>query len=85
MGETGTGKTENIKLYKTLSQSTMKILNVHAGLKQEQIIDFIKSAQKYIEDTNHKKKIILFFDEINTNKNISGLLKEILIDRRFLG
>ena len=29
--------------------------------------------------------MILFFDEINTNKNISGLLKEILIDKKFLG
>ncbi len=33
MGETGTGKTENIRLYKTISQSEMRILNVHAGLK----------------------------------------------------
>ena len=29
--------------------------------------------------------MVLFFDEINTNKNISGLLKEILIDRRLEG
>jgi hypothetical protein len=31
------------------------------------------------------KKVIIFFDEINTNQNISGLLKEIFIDRCVLG
>jgi hypothetical protein len=29
--------------------------------------------------------VILFFDEINTNSNISGLLKEIFIDRHIQG
>ncbi len=28
---------------------------------------------------------ILFFDEVNTNENVSGLLKEIIIDRHFRG
>lgn len=32
-----------------------------------------------------KRKIILFFDEINTNTLVSGLLKEIFIDRHILG
>ena len=32
-----------------------------------------------------KRKIILFFDEINTNVNISGLLKEIFVDRHING
>ena len=27
----------------------------------------------------------MFFDEINTNENVSGLLKEILIDRHLKG
>lgn len=31
------------------------------------------------------QKIILFFDEINTNSNVSGILKEVLIDRTLLG
>ena len=30
-------------------------------------------------------KIILFFDEINTNQNIDGVLKEILLDRKLKG
>ena len=29
--------------------------------------------------------MLLFFDEINTNDNISGLLKEILVDRTIEG
>lgn len=29
--------------------------------------------------------MILFFDEINTNVNVSGVLKEILIDRHYFG
>jgi hypothetical protein len=29
--------------------------------------------------------VILFFDEINTNVNINGLFKEIMIDRHFNG
>jgi E3 ubiquitin-protein ligase RNF213 len=28
---------------------------------------------------------MLFFDEINTNENIAGLLKEILVDHRMEG
>ncbi len=29
--------------------------------------------------------MILFFDEINTNPNVSGMITEVLIDRRLLG
>lgn len=29
--------------------------------------------------------MILFFDEINTNPNVSGILKELLVDRKLLG
>jgi hypothetical protein len=31
------------------------------------------------------KRVIVFFDEINTNKNIGGLFKEILIDKQING
>lgn len=30
-------------------------------------------------------KIVLFFDEVNTNDNINGLIKEIIVDRCLLG
>lgn len=29
--------------------------------------------------------VVLFFDEINTNENVEGLLKEIVIDRMLDG
>jgi hypothetical protein len=28
---------------------------------------------------------VIFFDEINTNENINGILKEIVVDRQFMG
>lgn len=33
----------------------------------------------------NEAKLILFFDEINTNQNVDGILKEILIDRKLNG
>lgn len=38
-----------------------------------------------IEMSKNKHKMIVFFDEFNTNKNISGLFKEIIIDRKLKG
>lgn len=31
------------------------------------------------------QNVLLFFDEVNTNYNVNGLLKEILVDRRCMG
>jgi len=38
-----------------------------------------------LEGAEKSKKVILFLDEINTNHLCSGLLKEIIIDKRFEG
>ena len=40
---------------------------------------------KRVSNKKEKRKVIIFFDEINTNSNISGLLKEIFVDRHILG
>ncbi len=32
-----------------------------------------------------KSRIILFFDEINTNQNVGGILKELLVDKKLNG
>ena len=49
----------------------------------------LKSLLKsFVEDKKREyknKRIVLFFDEINTNKNVSGVLKEILVDRHLFG
>ena len=58
-------------------------LNVHAGITKKDILLTVKKAENTVQNT--KNRIVLFFDEINTNTNISGLLKEILLDRRIEG
>ena len=42
-------------------------------------------AEMFHEGQVDKKKIVLFLDEINTNENINGPLKELLIDRKIRG
>jgi len=44
------------------------------------MIDAIKDAKK-----SPARLVIIFLDEINTNENISGVLKEIIVDQRLLG
>lgn len=48
----------------------------------EQCTDILKQN---ISERNSDFKVVMFFDEINTNKNISGILKEILVDRHLNG
>lgn len=36
-------------------------------------------------EKEQNSKIFIFFDEFNTNSNISGLFKEIIIDRKING
>jgi hypothetical protein len=49
------------------------------------MIDFKNFEISEEEDKFYKRKIILFFDEINTNENITGVLQDILINRRIKG
>eukprot|EP00347_Sterkiella_histriomuscorum_P013947 403362749 len=113
MGETGVGKTVLIEYLKDVLNWQYAKLNVHEGVTEEKIIEFVEKAnlvasgrvQSYSElqnktqieiqnliqnDIPQSKKpepqnVILFFDEVNTNYNISGLIKEILMDRRCMG
>ena len=84
MGETGIGKTAVIKLLSYIMDMEFLTLDVHAGIDKNTIIETVEKAER-ISATNENNKVALFFDEINTNANISGLLKEILIDRRMEG
>jgi hypothetical protein len=63
----------------------MRILNVHAGLNKNDIINFVSQANEDLINSFYYKKIILFFDEVNTNSVVSGLMKEIIVDRKFQG
>ena len=70
MGETGCGKTSLIRKLSELinnGQSNMKILNIHAGIKDKEIVDFLKAKKnqnnqtileeaKQLYISEHKKK-----------------------------
>ena len=73
---------------------------MHAGLSQQHIRDWVINTlfcygydmEEVMYDEKVKweewesaHKLILFFDEINTNPNVGGILKEILVDRKMLG
>lgn len=75
MGQTGIGKTALVKLLTSIMDQKFYILNIHAGITDKKIIKFVKDIEKQEENC------VLFFDEINTNENVKGLLKEIIIDR----
>ena len=79
MGETGIGKTALVKLLSSIMLMKFDTLNVHAGINSNEIIEFVN---KY---SNNDDDIVLFFDEINTNQHVEGLLKDIVIDRMLDG
>lgn len=100
MGETGVGKTILIQYLSQLIDGQIETLNVHAGLSQQNIRDWVTNTllchgfdlemKEYPDHVGWTEwegatKLILFFDEINTNPNVSGILKEILVDRKMLG
>ena len=98
MGETGCGKTALItKLNQLLNNGeiTVKIINIHPGIKDEDICQEIKKidkeARKLLDSNINDKKslkenneIWVFFDEINTCQSFS-LLTEIFINRTYNG
>ena len=100
MGETGCGKTSLIKILANLlnrGKKNLKIMNIHAGIKDKDIIDFIEKVNNEINsginenqnnNNNNNKtytdKIWVFFDEINTC-NSMGLLSEIFYNHSYYG
>lgn len=79
MGETGIGKTALVKCLSSIMTIKFDTLNINASINSNDIKEFV---QKY---NNSGEKVLLFFDEINTNENIGGILKEIIIDRKLDG
>ncbi|KAL4434976.1 hypothetical protein ABPG74_017732 [Tetrahymena malaccensis] len=82
MGETGIGKTVNIQILSQIMGFKFEILRLSAGTTVDQIISFMKNVKKELNDNS---KVVIFFDEINTNQNIYGLLKEIFIEKSMNG
>ncbi len=79
MGETGCGKTSLIRIISKLRGNDMEILNIHAGISNKDIINFVneKNLIKDNNDENLDKKIWVFLDEINTC-NSMGLISEMM-------
>lgn len=84
MGETGVGKTAIINCLADVINYRFVRLDVHAGITEQTIIDFVNEANEYSR-LNPDRITIIFFDEVNTNTNVQGLFKEIIIDRHLLG
>ena len=110
MGETGCGKTFLIRMMSQIyskkdikkkdkekkCENILKIKNIHAGITEDNIIEFMKKevipqAMKFDDKNkeNRKKnkneeKIWVFFDEINTS-TCMGLIAEIMCNKTMRG
>lgn len=102
MGETGCGKTSLIRIIANISklknpeikieENNMKIFNIHAGITDNDIIEWIKKNNLLEVENNSEiiikknlcPKILVFFDEINTC-NSMGLISEILCKHTIQG
>ena len=88
MGETGCGKTSLIKILSSLLNKgfmNLKIMNIHAGIEDKDIIEFIEEVNNeaiLLNNNNSNDKIWVFFDEINTC-NSMGLLSEIFYNHSY--
>ena len=87
MGETGCGKTELIRqLIKMLNKGKEEFLiikTMHSGIKESEIIEIIKEAEKKLEKSK-SNMICVFFDEINTTSLLSKM-KEIFVNHSLNG
>ncbi|RIA83302.1 hypothetical protein C1645_834051 [Glomus cerebriforme] len=79
-GEAGCGKTSLIGFLAGVVEVEFKALNLHAGITDQNIKDFMKESDKKAQNN----EIWLFFDEINTCNHI-GLLADLIAHRMLDG
>ena len=94
MGETGVGKTKIFEMLSTLygkGNLNWKKLEIHAGITDEDIVNFIEKIikednEKNIEIKNESNRdlVWVFLDEINTCNSL-GLITEIMCRHTYLG
>ena len=84
IGETGCGKTSMIRyLIEHIKKEKLRILNIHSGITDKDIINFIYNAQQELLEKKDKR-IWVFFDEINTCDYLD-LLSEIICEHKMKG
>ncbi|CAG8466565.1 13541_t:CDS:10 [Ambispora gerdemannii] len=79
-GEAGCGKTSLIGFLAAVVEVKVKVLSLHAGIREDQIHDFMKQSTQLAMNS----QIWLFFDEINTCNHI-GLLADLIAHRTLSG
>ncbi|CAG8475156.1 3381_t:CDS:10, partial [Racocetra persica] len=79
-GEAGCGKTSLIQFLSIVVDVELRILNLHAGVTKQQILEFLSDAEKAAE----QNEVWLFFDEINTCNHI-GIFADLIAHRLLLG
>ena len=88
MGETGVGKTlllEMLTLLYGKGTRILKKLQIHAGITDKHIVDFIEKITEEVKNEKKENEIIwIFFDEINTCNSL-GLITEIMCHHTYLG
>lgn len=85
MGETGCGKTSLVRYLARTCHAPFRVFNFHAGVTEDQIIDFVKEMKSYAEDPDRKRQSVwIFLDEINTCSHL-GTIKEIICHRTLRG
>ena len=88
MGETGIGKTKLLEMIINLythGYSRVIKLNIHAGIEEKQIIDFLEHASKEVKEQHIENELtFIIFDEINTCKSL-GLITEIICNHTCVG
>lgn len=83
MGETGCGKTSLIRRLAHICDVHLKVLSVHAGLKEKDIFETVRFANK-LAIGNRSEEVWLFFDELNTSEYV-GLISDIVCHRELHG
>ncbi|KAH3751737.1 hypothetical protein DPMN_186306 [Dreissena polymorpha] len=79
MGETGCGKTSLIRYLAGICEVPFTVLNIHAGITNENVIDIVLNEhEQCLKNPNQKRW--LFIDEINTTECI-GLICDIIRHR----
>ena len=85
MGETGCGKTSLVRYLAKTCDVPLHVLNLHAGVTETQIINFVEDIKKEaLSSERSKQPVWVFLDEINTCDYL-GTINEIMCHRTIRG